>query len=142
MSTFAQSIMKFNHMYGLPVEVAPRLHADPLKRLNDLKAILAKELSEIDQIIAAVESEEAPLTILTDLADLMGDLQVYCASEMCKWGIPLDETLRIIMSSNFSKLGADGQPIVNDQGKVQKGPNYWKPEPQLAEMLVSWGAER
>jgi hypothetical protein len=32
--------------------------------------------------------------------------------------------------SNMSKLGADGQPIYREDGKVLKGPNYFKPNIQ------------
>lgn len=56
---------------------------------------------------------------------------------MAKFGIPLDETLEIIMQSNFSKMGADGKPIDDERGKLQKGPNYWKPEPRIAAMLAA-----
>lgn len=56
---------------------------------------------------------------------------------MAKFGIPLDETLEIIMQSNFSKMGADGKPIYDERGKLQKGPNYWKPEPRIAAMLAA-----
>jgi predicted HAD superfamily Cof-like phosphohydrolase len=69
------------------------------------------------------------------LADLLGDIQVYCASEMRKFGLPQDDVLSIIMQSNFSKLGADGKPIYDERGKVQKGPGYWKPEPKISAML-------
>jgi predicted HAD superfamily Cof-like phosphohydrolase len=71
------------------------------------------------------------------LADLLGDIQVYAASEMAKFGLPLDQVLAIIMQSNFSKLGADGKPIYDERGKVQKGPDYWKPEPKIKEMLAA-----
>ena len=71
------------------------------------------------------------------LADLLGDLQVYCASEMTKFGLPLDGVLDVIMQSNFSKLGADGKPIYDERGKVLKGPNYWKPEPKIHQLLQS-----
>ena len=64
------------------------------------------------------------------------DIQVYCASEMAKFGLPLDKVLAVIMNSNFSKLGADGEPIYDERGKVQKGPNYWKPEPAIAVMIA------
>lgn len=139
MSQFAQDIQFFNGMYKLPVSPVPTLAigSDPLERLKAFKNILAEELDEIDDIIKALEEPDAnPADVLTDLADLLGDIQVYCASEMAKFGIPLDETLAIIMQSNFSKLGADGLPIYDDRGKVQKGPNYWKPEPKLFEMLA------
>ena len=32
-----------------------------------------------------------------------------------------------IQESNMSKLGEDGQPIYREDGKVLKGPNYFKP---------------
>jgi predicted HAD superfamily Cof-like phosphohydrolase len=32
-----------------------------------------------------------------------------------------------IQRSNMSKLGADGKPIYREDGKVLKGPNYFKP---------------
>ncbi|MDB4025758.1 hypothetical protein N9438_04300, partial [Flavobacteriaceae bacterium] len=32
-----------------------------------------------------------------------------------------------IQRSNMSKLGEDGHPIFREDGKVLKGPNYFKP---------------
>ena len=40
----------------------------------------------------------------------------------------LDKCFQEVQSSNMSKLGSDGKPIYNDQGKVMKGPNYFKPD--------------
>jgi predicted HAD superfamily Cof-like phosphohydrolase len=62
---------------------------------------------------------------------------VYCASEAKRWGLPLDEILNVIMQSNFSKLDANGEPIYDERGKVMKGPNYWKPEPKISQLLSS-----
>ena len=99
-----------------------------------------EEVHEMDEIIAAQHAGKDPLEVLTMLADLLGDIQVYCASEMAKFGLPLDQVLSIIMQSNFSKLGADGLPIYDERGKVMKGPNYWKPEPKLQAMLTELAA--
>ncbi|MHA0110778.1 hypothetical protein ACXYUI_27030, partial [Klebsiella pneumoniae] len=76
------------------------------------------------------------LGVLTELSDWLGDLVVYCASEAQRWGLPLDRILSVIMQSNFSKLGADGKPFYDERGKVMKGPNYWKPEPRIQELLT------
>jgi predicted HAD superfamily Cof-like phosphohydrolase len=124
-------------MYKLPVADAPTLEVGvPVKqRLEALMDILHEEVAEIAPIIQAIDDGADDLDILTALADLLGDMQVYCASEMVKFGIPIDTTLGIIMQSNFSKLGADGKPIYDERGKVQKGPGYWKPEPAIKEML-------
>lgn len=78
---------------------------------------------------AKSELESFKLKILTDLSDWLGDIQVYCRSEALKFGLPLEAVQAAIMASNFSKLGADGKPIVNENGKVEKGPNFRKPEP-------------
>ncbi len=148
--SFATEIRKFNGMYRMLVNPRPTLDIgqDLATRLVNFKSILGKELDEVDDIIAKVhnwnsngqlvtkeEVEAHNLEVLTDIADLLGDIQVYCASEMAKFGLPLDETLSIIMESNFSKMGADGNPIYDAQGKLQKGPNYWKPEPRISAMI-------
>lgn len=137
MSAFSIDIEKFNGIYKLPVSAVPTLDVGVpvIERLIAFKSILAEELSEVDEIIEAVEKKTPSIEVLTMLADLLGDLQVYCASEMAKFGLPLDEVLAIIMQSNFSKLGADGKPIYDERGKVQKGPDYWKPEPKIQACL-------
>ena len=41
----------------------------------------------------------------------------------------LEEIRRIeVQESNMSKLDTNGKPIFNEQGKVMKGPNYFKPD--------------
>ncbi len=138
MSTFSEDIKRFNAMYALPANERPTLEiGTPVaQRLRAFKSILGEELDEIDDIVAAAENQAPTLEVLTMLADLLGDIQVYCASEMRKFGLPQDEVLSIIMQSNFSKLGADGKPIYDERGKVQKGPGYWKPEPKIGDMLA------
>lgn len=138
MSAFSEDIKKFNGIYKLPVNATPTLDVGlpAVERMAAFKDILLEEVHEIDEIIAAQKAGKDPLEVLTMLADLLGDIQVYCASEMAKFGLPLDQVLSIIMQSNFSKLGADGLPIYDERGKVMKGPNYWKPEPKLQAMLT------
>ncbi|CAN5375649.1 hypothetical protein BH11PSE11_BH11PSE11_32260 [soil metagenome] len=137
MTSFASDIRKFNGIYKLPVNASPSLEVGVpvVERLKAFKHILCEEIDEIDEIVDKLDAKAPSLEVLTMLADLLGDIQVYCASEMAKFGIPQDEVLAIIMQSNFSKLGADGMPIYDERGKVQKGPGYWKPEPKIAELL-------
>ena len=139
MSEFSKDIETFNGIYKLPVSVMPTLDVgEPAaERMASFKNILMEEVHEMDEIIAAQNAGKDPVEVLTMLADLLGDIQVYCASEMAKFGLPLDQVLAIIMQSNFSKLGADGLPIYDERGKVMKGPNYWKPEPKLQAMLAA-----
>lgn len=142
---FQERIAAFNTMYRLPVETVPSLTAvgtapnAARDRLVKFKKILSAELDEIDDIIEALDNHMPSIAVLTMLADLLGDIQVYAASEMAKFGLPLDAVLSIIMDSNASKLGADGMPIYDADGKVQKGPGYWKPEPTIMKMLEALG---
>lgn len=139
--TFAQDINRFNGMYKLPVATKPsldQLGTTPLDRLINFKKILLEEVDEIDTIIHDLENGNyPPVDSLTDIADLLGDIQVYCASEMAKFGLPLDDILAVIMESNFSKLMPDGSVKYDERGKVMKGPNYWKPEPKIKALLTT-----
>ena len=40
---------------------------------------------------------------------------------------------------NYEVLGTDGNPIYDANGKFLKGPNYWKPEPRIQELLAALG---
>jgi predicted HAD superfamily Cof-like phosphohydrolase len=153
MTTFNDKIKAFNKLYGLPVLDVPGI---PFKaaiinntaksarkqlheRILDLQAILTEEVREADEICNMINAGDEPEEVLTALADWLGDLQIYCASEMAKFGLDNDMVLGIIMASNMSKLGEDGQPIYDERGKVMKGPNYWKPEPQIKRYIqVAW----
>lgn len=137
MSQFFNRVKQFNAMYGLPEPLAPVCSADTFARLRQFKKILADELAEVDDILLLEEHAAEPamqLEILTHMADWLGDIVVYCTSEARRHGIPMELVLEVIMDSNASKLGADGQPIIQD-GKVQKGPNYWKPEPKILKVI-------
>ena len=40
----------------------------------------------------------------------------------------IEEVFNEIQRSNMSKLDSNGQPIYREDGKVLKGPNYFKPD--------------
>lgn len=123
-------IRRMNQMYDLPISEIP-IPAS-LTKLVNFKSILVEETKEIDDIY--VISDEVDRIVA--LADLLADIIVYCKSEALKFGIPIDEVFDIVMESNFSKLGADGLPIKDERGKFLKGPNYWKPEPKIKELIL------
>lgn len=142
--TFYKDIEKFNDIYRLPSNGAPTLLGPD--RIRNFKDILAEEVDEGLDLAAKYEAllakkdgakldDAETLDVLTEMSDWLGDIVVYCASEARRWGIPLNRVLRVIMESNFSKLGADGLPIYDERGKVMKGPSYWKPEPKIRDLL-------
>lgn len=137
--SFAGRIWDMNRMYKLPANIIPTMPNDVVLKLQNFKKTITKEVIEINEAIDAAADAAPDLIILTMMADLLGDIMVYCRSEALKYGIPLEAVLDIIMDSNSSKLGADGQPIYNEEGKFLKGPNYWKPERKIAALLYSCG---
>lgn len=140
--TFALRIAAMNAMYKLPVNDRPVLPEDVAGRLSKFKATLMDEVHEIDQIVEMAQQGASQMEVLVAMADLLGDVIVYCRSEALKYGLPLEEVLDVIMDSNESKLGADGKPIYDANGKFLKGPNYWKPEPKIQALLESVAARR
>lgn len=124
MSQFFQRVQEFNRLYGLPTPTKPEMIS--MQRMRLFRAMLLEEVSEAETVYD-----------VADLADWLGDIIVYCASEAARHGLPLEQVLEIIMDSNMSKLGEDGRPIINQEtGKVEKGPRYWKPEPKIRTLLM------
>lgn len=139
---FKDRIARMNAMYKLPAAERPTLPADVAERLVKFKATLMDEVHEIDDIVALTRDGANAADVAVALADLLGDIIVYCRSEALKYGLPLEEVLDIIMDSNESKLGADGKPIYDANGKFLKGPNYWKPEPAIKALLDATGVRQ
>ncbi len=133
-SNYWNDVTKFNQMYGLPCpsEVAV---ADN-ETLASFVSILTEEVAEAEEISLLRKPADAEARAVA-MADWLGDIIVYCSTFARRQGLPMAEILGIIMQSNFSKLGADGQPIYDERGKVLKGPLYWKPEGKIGGLLAS-----
>jgi hypothetical protein len=137
-SNFSMDIDRFNTMYRLAdcSRLAPSAMS---ARLQVFKGLILEELTELDDIRTKLDGGPGYASLLdarTDIADLLGDLIVFCASEMRRFDIHTEDILAIIMASNFSKCDENGNPIYRESdGKVMKGPNYWKPEPLIREYL-------
>ena len=108
---FKDRIAAMNAMYKLPASDHPVLPDNVAERLIKFKATLIDEVHEIDDIVTLANNGGSAADIAVAIADLLGDIVVYCRSEALKYGLPLEEVLDVIMDSNESKLGPDGQPI-------------------------------
>jgi len=105
------------------------------KDFDDLikhRAILLGE--EFEEYIDATKqffnskTKEEEETALAEMLDAIADMTVINIGTANVLGMDLDEAMRRVYESNMSKLGEDGKPIYNKEGKVQKGPNYHKPK--------------
>ena len=95
---------------------------------NRLRFNLMKEENE-EYLEAAQEND------LVEVADALGDMLYILCGTIIEHGMQdkIEEVFNEIQRSNMSKLGEDGKPIYREDGKVLKGPNYFKPN--IAEIL-------
>jgi predicted HAD superfamily Cof-like phosphohydrolase len=66
---------------------------------------------------------------LKELSDLVFTCYQFAAAQ----GWNLDLALTRVYESNMSKLDIDGKPILNERGKVLKGPNFF--DPHLTDLI-------
>jgi predicted HAD superfamily Cof-like phosphohydrolase len=57
----------------------------------------------------------------------LADLVYVCYQYAANMGWDLDEAMYRVHESNMSKLDEYGNPILREDGKVLKGPNYQPP---------------
>ena len=79
--------------------------------------------------------EAATNNDMVEVADALGDMLYILCGTIIEHGMQdkIEEVFNEIQRSNMSKLGKDGKPIYREDGKVLKGPNYFKPN--IAEIL-------
>ena len=65
----------------------------------------------------------------SEIADALGDMLYILCGTILEHGLQhkIEAVFDEIQRSNMSKLGEDGKPIYREDGKVMKGPNYFKP---------------
>jgi predicted HAD superfamily Cof-like phosphohydrolase len=69
------------------------------------------------------------------VADALGDMLYILCGTIIEHGLQykIEEVFEEIQRSNMSKLDENGEPIYREDGKVLKGPNYFKPN--ISEIL-------
>ena len=113
-----QKVKNFMETFGQEVKIKPSLSSD---KINKLRYNLIKE--ELNEFKQALDNND-----LLEVADALTDILYVTYGAGHAFGINLDACFEEVQNSNMSKLGNDGKPIYNDQGKVMKGPNYFKPD--------------
>lgn len=84
--------------------------------------------SELSELIKAHHDND-----LVEVADALADLLYVVYGTALAYGIDIDAVFKEVHASNMTKLGKDGTPIRDDDGKVKKGPDF-KP-PAIAQLL-------
>jgi predicted HAD superfamily Cof-like phosphohydrolase len=121
------AVQKFHEAFGVENNFSPTL-------LSEHDSVLRYKLmrEENEEYLEACENGD-----LVEVADALGDQLYILCGTLLKHGMQdkIEEVFLEIQRSNMSKLGADGNPIINDGkidpnkpvGKVLKGENYTPP---------------
>ena len=107
----------FMSTFGQEVKTRPSLSSE---KINNLRISLIKE--ELEEFKQAIKNNDLKETI-----DALTDILYVTYGAGHAFGVNLDQCFEEVQKSNMSKLGKDGKPIYNEDGKVMKGPNYFKP---------------
>lgn len=115
-----KAVRQFHEAFGLGVKEEPTADLGTSKNL--LRYNLMKE--ENEEYLNAANNND-----LIEVADALGDMLYILCGTIIEHGMQykIEEVFDEIQRSNMSKLGANGQPIYREDGKVLKGPAYFKP---------------
>ncbi|MBC7607330.1 MAG: nucleoside triphosphate pyrophosphohydrolase family protein [Burkholderiales bacterium] len=114
------AVKEFHSAFAIGHSEKPK--ADLGEAKNLLRFNLMKE--ENEEYLEAVQNKD-----LTEIADALGDMMYILCGTIIEHGLQhiIEDVFDEIQRSNMSKLGADGKPIYREDGKVMKGPHYFKP---------------
>ena len=115
-----KAVAEFHRAFGQEDGKYPRLIPDSE---FDLRHALMKE--ENDEYLEACQKNS-----LLDVADALGDQLYILCGTILKHGMQhiILDVFEEIQSSNMSKLGEDGKPVLSEDGKILKGPGYFRPD--------------
>jgi hypothetical protein len=135
--SFQFNIARMHDVYGLPKNTAPTLDPaligeDPVTRLDKFVATIESKLHEYSSgfadgrpsirrkvIEATARPPENPAShdALTDIADWLADLSVYCRSEAMKFGLPHEDVQDAVLGANLTRSSIN--PPYDENGKFQ-----------------------
>ena len=116
MSNFFK-VKKFMQKFKQEVKSKPSFPEDNIIKLRI--NLIKEELLELEEALNERNIEET--------ADALTDILYVTYGAGHAFGIDLDKCFDEVQKSNMSKLDKFGNPIYNEQGKVMKGPLYFKP---------------
>ncbi len=108
----------FMKTFGQEIKKKPGLSSE---KINNLRIKLINE--ELDELKIAIKNND-----LKEVIDALTDILYVTYGAGHAFGVNLDKCFDEVQKSNMSKLGEDGKPIYNQDGKVMKGPSYFKPD--------------
>ncbi|WP_253913349.1 nucleoside triphosphate pyrophosphohydrolase family protein [Pseudoruegeria sp. HB172150] len=113
------TVREWHEAFGVPVASRPSIPED---RADMRISILEEEVQELREAVAAGD--------LVEVLDALCDIQYVLDGTFLEFGMHgvKTEAVAEVHASNMSKLGADGRPVLREDGKVLKGPNFRPPD--------------
>lgn len=125
--TYAAPVSAFMTAAGQQVGVP--LGRDTPSDLIDLRLRLMDE--ELTEVFEAINLRDPVLT-----AHELADLLYVVFGTAVAFGIPIDAVFAAVSRANLSKIDAStGRPFEVENGKVRKGPDYYDPSTDIAEIM-------
>ena len=114
------AVQLFHEAFNIGINHNPTVAVS--NKIKELRFNLMKE--ENEEYLEAVKNND-----IVEVADALGDMLYILCGTILTHGMQhkITEVFEEIQRSNMSKLGQDGNPIYREDGKVMKGPNYFKP---------------
>lgn len=114
------AVRNFHEAFKIDNQNSPTIEIP--SSIKELRFNLMKE--ENEEYLEAAKNND-----LVEVADALGDMLYILCGTILAHGMhdKIEEVFNEIQRSNMSKLGEDGKPIYREDGKVLKGPNYFKP---------------
>jgi len=114
-----QQVIQFNETYKPDQRNLVAAIPDP-EGMQAWVSIVGEEFQELHEAYEAGD--------IVQYYDACIDVIYAMAQQMNLYGFPIDLGLREVQRSNMSKLDEDGKPIIREDGKVLKGPNFSEPD--------------
>lgn len=115
-----ESVKKFHDAFNILDASSPTINLS-LEKIQ-LRYNLMQE--ENEEYLTAAQNKD-----MVEVADALGDMLYILCGTILTHGMQhkIEEVFDAIQESNMSKLDENGKPIYREDGKVLKGPNYFKP---------------
>lgn len=121
-------VREFNKAFGHPTggevtqEGLTLRHKLIYEEYDELRTEIAAAMVDLE--LYGQVSIKTKARLLKELADL----QYVISGLAVVMNFPLQEAFVRVHKSNMSKLGVNGKPVLREDGKVLKGPNYSPPD--------------
>lgn len=138
MNKFIEQVAEFQQVFD-PTQLSMdknRLEKMECAAVNELLSFRSSLVKEEYKEFRAAMMEYAylrskkidPCDAKREILDALCDMMYVVIGTGLALGFDLEEAFNRVHASNMTKLGKDGKPVYDGNGKVMKGPDFKKPD--------------